>query len=193
MLRNCLEADTAIHGESDVRTARTSLSLAFALKQLGQLRESERLHRRALSDLEAAAAAAAAAGVGSGGGGGGSRSTEADILVAMNNLAEVLRDLRQFKEAVRVSRRALGITRASFGEDHPDTLIAMNNLAMMLKTAESRDDEVLELCQQSLATADEILGKTHQLTLMFVDNLVMVLKDLGRLCEADKLLQRCLS
>ncbi|MFZ4381404.1 MAG: tetratricopeptide repeat protein [Sandarakinorhabdus sp.] len=66
----------------------------------------------------------------------------------LNNLAGLLRDTNRLAEAEPMFRRALTITEASLGSDHPDVAIRLNNLAGLLQ-ASDRPDEAEQMYRRS--------------------------------------------
>jgi Flp pilus assembly protein TadD len=68
----------------------------------------------------------------------------------MNNLAMVLQVTNRLPEAEVLFRRALAITEASYGLDHPEVATRLNNLAMVLQ-ATNRLPEAEVLFRRALA------------------------------------------
>jgi tetratricopeptide (TPR) repeat protein len=54
------------------------------------------------------------------------------VALALNNLAQILRDLRQLQAARPLQERALAISQAAYGPGHPDVALALKNLASIL-------------------------------------------------------------
>jgi Tetratricopeptide repeat len=55
--------------------------------------------------------------------------------LARDALAELLQDTNRLGEAEPLVRRALAISEASLGPDHPDVAIRLNNLVLLLQDA----------------------------------------------------------
>ena len=55
------------------------------------------------------------------------------VAMASNNLAQLLQATNRMGEAEPLMRRALEISKVSFGEHHPTVAICLNNLAQLLK------------------------------------------------------------
>jgi tetratricopeptide (TPR) repeat protein len=53
--------------------------------------------------------------------------------IHLNNLAELLRAMKQLTEAEPLLRRALAISEQGYGPDHPNVAIHLNNLASLLQ------------------------------------------------------------
>ena len=58
--------------------------------------------------------------------------------LALNNLAQLLKDTNRLADANPLMRRALAIDEQSFGPEHPKVAIALNNLAVLLKATNRR-------------------------------------------------------
>jgi tetratricopeptide (TPR) repeat protein len=73
----------------------------------------------------------------------------------LGNLASTYRELGQPDEALPLQQRAVEITEAALGSDHPDTAIRLNNLASTYREL-GQPDEALPL-QQRVAEITEAL------------------------------------
>ncbi|PWW80874.1 TPR-like protein [Tuber magnatum] len=104
-----------------------------------------------------------------------------NTLLAVNNLAVVLRGLGRYKESEAVNRRALEGYEKGFGLDHPKTLMAVNNLAVVL-WEQGRYEESEMMNRRALEGCEKGLGSDHPNTLVTVNNLALVLREQGR-CE----------
>ena len=62
----------------------------------------------------------------------GSGSSDEDVATALNNLAQCLRDVGEYDEALTLMREALALDRRALGEDHPSVAIDLNNIAECL-------------------------------------------------------------
>jgi hypothetical protein len=56
-----------------------------------------------------------------------------NIIAAINNLAQTLRDQSQFKKTAKMKKKVLKKIRRILDKEHPNTIIAINNLVITLK------------------------------------------------------------
>jgi hypothetical protein len=56
-----------------------------------------------------------------------------DVVIRLNNLAQLLQATNRLAEAEPLMRRSLAIGEASLGPDHPDAAIRLNNLGQLLQ------------------------------------------------------------
>ena len=76
----------------------------------------------------------------------------------LNNLALLLKDTNRMGEAEPLMRRALEISKASFGEHHPTVAIGLNNLAQLLKDT-NRMGEAEPLMRRALKIDEASFGE----------------------------------
>ncbi|HTI26999.1 MAG TPA: FxSxx-COOH system tetratricopeptide repeat protein, partial [Kutzneria sp.] len=99
---------------------------------------------------------------------------------------------RRAADAELLQRRALAITEAALGLDHPDTAIRLNNLAGSLwELGRAADAEPLQ--RRALAITEGALGPDHPDTAMMLDSLAVSLRALGRAADAEPLQRRALA
>jgi tetratricopeptide (TPR) repeat protein len=94
--------------------------------------------------------------------------------------------------ALPLRQRALAITEAALGPDHPDTANVLDNLATTLGDL-GRHADALALRERALAVTEAALGPDHPDTAARLDNLAATLGDLGRHADALPLRQRALA
>ena len=111
------------------------------------------------------------------------------MATGLNNLARLLQDTNRLAEAEPLMRRALAISEASLGPDHPDVATGLNNLARLLK-ATNRLAEAEPLMRRALAISEASLGPDHPNVAIRLNNLAGLLQDTNRLAEAEPLMRR---
>ncbi|MFB6934468.1 FxSxx-COOH system tetratricopeptide repeat protein, partial [Streptomyces chartreusis] len=97
----------------------------------------------------------------------------------------------QADQALPLDKRALEITEAALGSDHPDTALRLSNLGRTLSDL-GRYAEALPLEERALQIAEAALGPDHPTTALRLNNLASTLSALGRRAEALPLAQRAL-
>jgi tetratricopeptide (TPR) repeat protein len=95
-------------------------------------------------------------------------------------------------DAGALRERALAITEADYGPDHPDVAIRLNNLALILQ-ALGQPEKALPLQQRALAIDKAARGPDHPHVATALNNLALILQDLGQLEKALPLQQRALA
>ncbi|MGY1668950.1 tetratricopeptide repeat protein [Geodermatophilus sp. SYSU D00696] len=96
------------------------------------------------------------------------------------------------RDALRLEQRALAITEAALGPDHPATATRLDNLAGTLGTL-GRHTDALPLQERALAITEAALGPGHPTTATRLNNLAGTLVDLGRHTDALPLQERALA
>ncbi|MFJ4367124.1 tetratricopeptide repeat protein, partial [Streptomyces chartreusis] len=94
-------------------------------------------------------------------------------------------------EALPLEERALQVTEAALGPDHPDTALRLGNLAAIF-SALGRHAEALPLKERALQISEAAFGPDHPDTALRLGNLAFTLSDLGRHTEALPLKERAL-
>ncbi|CUS13410.1 unnamed protein product, partial [Tuber aestivum] len=140
----------------------------------GRVKEAEVMFLKALEDVE-----------------NSSGSEHPNTLMAVNNLAHVLRKQGKYEESEVMNRRALEGYEKCFGSDHPDTLMAVNNLALVL-WEQGRYEESEVMNRRALEGWKKCFGLDHPDTLIAVNNLAVVLMDQGRYEESEAMNRRAL-
>jgi tetratricopeptide (TPR) repeat protein len=92
-------------------------------------------------------------------------------------------------QAEPLMRRALAITEASLGADHPTVSIRLNNLAQLLR-ATDRFAEAEPLLRRALVIDENSFGRDHPKIAPSLKNLAQLLKATNRLGEAEPLMFR---
>jgi len=102
-----------------------------------------------------------------------------DTAWLLDRAASYLLDLGQAAEARPLAERALTITEAAYGPDHPIVATELSNLALILQdlglTAEARP-----LAERALTIDEAAYGPDHPDVAICLSNLAMILKDLGQ-------------
>ena len=98
----------------------------------------------------------------------------------------------RYNRALTLRQRALAITEAALGPDHPNTATATANLAATLSEL-CRHTDALPLQQRALAITEAALGPDHPNTAIRLANLAATLWELGRHTDALPLEQRALA
>src|SRR5581483_5738776 len=148
--------------------------LAAALQQIAQLREAgDYPAARALLGATHAETEAAF----------GAQSLE--VAAALNQLGMLGEYDGRFDEAAAAYHRALRITEATVGANHP--------LAAALYLATGRSNEAERLYLRARALKEKLLGAAHPDVAMTLNNLAVLLKKKGRYAEAARLYQRALA
>ncbi|WP_158305812.1 tetratricopeptide repeat protein [Parvularcula bermudensis] len=104
----------------------------------------------------------------------------------LTNAVQVLQAAAKSSELEGLWRRALEITLAEFGEDHPDTATSYNNIAYNLN-AQGRYGEAAPLLRQGLEIFQRVLGEDHPDTASSYNNVAYNLNAQGRYVEAAPL------
>ncbi|MFE5038732.1 tetratricopeptide repeat protein, partial [Streptomyces sp. NPDC056683] len=118
--------------------------------------------------------------------------TPANLAVLLGQTAFYLTARGQAALALPLEERALDVTEAALGPDHPDTALRLNNLASTLSDL-GRHAEALPLAERALAITEAALGPDHPTTAIQLGNLATTLSDLGRHAEALPLAERALA
>jgi tetratricopeptide (TPR) repeat protein len=92
-------------------------------------------------------------------------------------------------EARPLFERALAITEAAHGPDHPDVAARLNNLALVLRDL-GRPQDARPLYERALAIDEAAYGPDHPDVATDLNNLATVLQDLGQPQDARPLEER---
>ncbi len=105
-----------------------------------------------------------------------------------DNLAQALQGSGDLDGALAAFQTALSMRRTLFGNDHPDLATTLHNLAVLHYVRQEFPE-----CEKALRESRDVFLRAHGLahsdTLTVNDSLVSVLGSLGRLEEAEALLQ----
>ncbi|WP_435212260.1 tetratricopeptide repeat protein [Streptomyces sp. bgisy034] len=118
--------------------------------------------------------------------------TPANLAPLLGQTAFHLAARGQAALALPLEERALAITEASLGPDHPDTALRLNNLARTFSDL-ARHADALPLAERALAITEASLGPDHPTTATRLNNLATTLSDLGRPADALPLKERALA
>ncbi|MGD1224843.1 tetratricopeptide repeat protein, partial [Streptomyces krungchingensis] len=116
----------------------------------------------------------------------------AALAALLNRTAFYLRARGQASQALPLAERALAVSEAVFGPEHPDTAIRLSNLASTF-SALGRHGEALPLAERVLAVSEAVFGPEHPDTAIRLSNLATTFRDLGRHAEALPLAERALA
>ena len=166
-LRDTLESVS----DSEERIAQR-LRIAKVLMDLARWEECEEQQRHALAEATALANATL-------------------VARASNELAQLLRRTNRLGEAEPLMRRALEISEAAFGEQHPTVVTCLNNLAILLQDT-NRLGEAEPLMRRALEIDEAAFGEQHPTVVTCLNNLAILLQDTNRLGEAEPLMRRAL-
>ena len=121
--------------------------------------------------------------------------SESDTFSGLPSLAGqtafYLRARGQAAQALPLEERALRITEATLGPDHPTTATRLNNLASTFSDL-GRHTEALPLQERALRITEATLGPDHPTTATRLGNLASTFSALGRHTEALPLQERAL-
>jgi len=109
----------------------------------------------------------------------------------LDRAAACLQVLGQPAEARPLLERALAITEATFGPDHPTFITGLHNLALALRDL-GQPAEARPLLERALAITEATFGPDHPTVITGLHNLALALRDLGQPAEARSLLERAL-
>jgi tetratricopeptide (TPR) repeat protein len=116
----------------------------------------------------------------------------ADTAWAVNNLALVLINQRDFASARPLCDRAIAITEKAYGPEHPITATCLNNLGGLL--LDSGDfASALPLFERALEITENVFGGTHPDTSRCLTNIGGLLATQGRLEAARPFFERALA
>jgi tetratricopeptide (TPR) repeat protein len=109
-----------------------------------------------------------------------------ETLRAMGDLASVLVQQNQGRDAEKLQREVLEADRRILGSDHPDTLSALSGLASTL-AMEGQLSEAEKLGREALAKQSRVLGLEDRQTIATMDNLAAMLGEEGHFAESADL------
>jgi tetratricopeptide (TPR) repeat protein len=102
-----------------------------------------------------------------------------DTAWLLDRAASYLRVHARLAEARPLAERALTITEAAYGPDHPTVAIRLNNLAIILQDL-GQAAEARPLAERVLTIDEAAYGPDHPDVAIRLSNLAMILKDLGQ-------------
>ena len=171
--RQILKSREKVLGIGHRATLESLNALGSDLQTLGQYREAEEIHRRELvgkqklldeqpEDVD----------------------IQADVFIAMNNVARVLSHQCRFAEAEQLHREALEKGELVLGRLHPDVFITRGELAGTVRD-QDRLDEAEKMYNALLKDRVELLGDRHPDTLITLSNLAVVFARQGNHQKAE--------
>ena len=98
----------------------------------------------------------------------------------------------QLSDARTLLERALAITKAAHGPDHPTVATALNNLAMVLRDL-GQPGQAQPLLERALAIDESAYGPGHPDVATDLNNLAKMLRALGQPSQAQPLQERALA
>jgi tetratricopeptide (TPR) repeat protein len=98
----------------------------------------------------------------------------------------------RFRDAFPLLERAVAITEAAHGPDHPTVASRLNNLALVLGDL-GQPETARPLLERALAIDEAAHGPDHPTVAIRLSNLATVLRDLGQPETAQPLLERALA
>ncbi|MER5528734.1 tetratricopeptide repeat protein, partial [Streptomyces sp. NPDC002677] len=118
--------------------------------------------------------------------------TPVNLAALLGETAVYLTARGQAALALPLEERALAITEAALGPDHPDTATGLNNLAATFSDL-GRHADALPLAQRALTISETALGPDHPTTATRLGNLATTFGELGRHADALPLKERALA
>ena len=144
-------------GEDDPITLADAAAYAGVLDGLERYDESEPIYRHVLERFEIIYG-----------------TEHYEIVVNLNNLANVCFARGDYEGSEILFRRALAIKEKILGVDHPDTALTGNNLGVLLRS-QGRLEEARSLFTHALIVFESQLGPNHPKTLMARENLALTI------------------
>jgi len=115
-----------------------------------------------------------------------------NIVISLNNLAELYRIQGKYAETEPLLQRALTISEKVFGQEHPNVAQSLNNLAL-LYVSQGKYSEAEPLFQQALGILKKVLGEEHPNVANSLNNLAILYADIGNYGQAKLLFERALA
>ncbi|MEK6701195.1 MAG: serine/threonine-protein kinase [Planctomycetota bacterium] len=166
----------AFPGKPGVEAA-VRLAVAQTYRSMGQLEESLAHATRARELLRTLPA---------------TRESDSDLKEALNSIAAVQADRKNFAETESAIREAMEIETRGAGVDTPDYATLLNNLAGAVVDL-GRTPEAEELYRRSLDIRERTLGPTHPLVGASLNNLGYLLYQSGRKVDGAAAFERSLA
>ncbi|KAL9579363.1 MAG: hypothetical protein Q9212_005152 [Teloschistes hypoglaucus] len=109
-----------------------------------------------------------------------------DLVIAINNVANVMRDQGEYEEAYELLQEALvRSSDGAFGEDHPLNWLTKESLAIVSGVMEKRD-QAHELFAEVLAWRIKVYGEQHHSTLITRGQYMSLLSQEGDYAAAEE-------
>ena len=116
-------------------------------------------------------------------------SVDSVVAVLQSNLATVLKDFGNYKEAKMLLEKVKIFDEKNFGPDHPTTAASYSNLAAVLQALGDYEG-AKGLLEKAKISAEKNFGTEHSTTATYYSNLATVLQDLGDYKGAKGLLEK---
>ena len=178
--RQVLKSRERVLGVGHRATLESLNALGSDLQSLGQYKEAESIHRRELVAKQKFLGEQP-----------GDIGAQADVFIAMNNVARVLSHQRRFVEAEQLHRAALAKSELVLGRLHPDVFITRGELAGTVRD-QDRLDEAERMYNALLKDRVELLGDRHPDTLITLSNLATVSARQGNHQKAETIYREAL-
>ena len=114
-----------------------------------------------------------------------------DIAKNLNNLAETLREMGHYNDALEMHQKILGIKKNLLGTEHASIATSLNNIAMVL-LLKGNFKEAESMFRNSIKIAEKMLGSQHPSLATYINNLAGSLRMKGENQKAKTLFQRAL-
>lgn len=102
-----------------------------------------------------------------------------------NNLADIYRSAGRYPEAEPLYKRAIALSEAVFGSEHPYTALPINNLAGLYQS-QHRSADAAPLFERSLAIRKKALGDSHLDVAVSLNNLGGLYQSQGKFSQAEE-------
>ena len=178
--RQVLQSRKKVLGIGHRATLESLNALGSDLQTLGQYKEAEEIHRQELAEKQKLLTKQPE-----------DVEMQADVLIAMNNVARVLYHQCRLVEAERLHREALAKSELVLGHLHPDVFITRGELAGVVRD-QNRLDEAEQMYKALLKDRTELLGDRHPDTLITLANLATVYARQGNHLEAESIYKEVL-
>ena len=178
--RQILKSREKVLGIGHRATLESLNALGSDLQTLGQYGEAEEIHRRELFEKQKLLDEQPE-----------DIGIQADVFIAMNNVARVLSHQRRFVEAEQLHREALDKGELVLGRLHPDVFITRGELAGTVRD-QDRLDEAEQMYNALLKDRLELLGDRHPDTLITLSNLATVSARQGNHQKAEDIYREAL-
>ena len=171
--RQVLKSREKVLGIRHRATLESLNALGRDLKSLGLYREAEGIHRRELFEKQEVLNEQP-----------DDIGMQTDLLIAMDNVADVLSNQRRFVEAEQLHREALFKAELVLGRLHPDVFSTRGQIAGTLSN-QGRLDEAEQMYNALLKDRSELLGDRHPHTLITLVNMAIVSAKQGNHQKAE--------
>jgi len=111
--------------------------------------------------------------------------------VALNNLGLIYANMGQYEKALPLQNEILEITKATFGETHPDYATRLNNLAHLYSKM-GQYEKALPLYEEALEISKASLGEAHPKYASMLNNLALLHFYMGQYEKALPLYEEAL-